>query len=119
MGTGQLVNKVSFSPDRQCVVTAFDDGTARLWKTCPDVAELFTLVVAELSRCLSTTQHEHFGPAVEEHCATAHLTSRFNSLTFMECRSRRGYHVAGYFTRRSHKCMHEKRVPNGACSRFI
>jgi WD40 repeat protein len=60
------VEAAAFSPDGRRVVTASFDGTARVWETYPDIAELSTLVVSRLSRCLSTAQRERFGLAAED-----------------------------------------------------
>ncbi len=64
-GHTDTVWSAAFSPDGRRVVTSSDDKTARVWETYPDVSELSALVVAHLSRCLSTAQREHFGLAVE------------------------------------------------------
>ncbi len=60
------VTAAAFSPDGRRVVTASWDRTARVWEIYPDIAELSALVVAHLSRCLSTAQRERFGLAVED-----------------------------------------------------
>ena len=55
------VNSASFSVDGNYVVTASDDGTARVWPVFPNVNELIDTVRASLSRCLSQAQRDAYG----------------------------------------------------------
>jgi WD40 repeat protein len=55
------VDSASFSADGTHVVTASEDGTARVWRVFTDVNELVGTVRAGLSRCLSQAQRDASG----------------------------------------------------------
>ncbi|MDI4231496.1 hypothetical protein AAFX91_02035 [Bradyrhizobium sp. 31Argb] len=60
-----------FAPDGGRILTSSDDKTARLWEALPEVQTLVDRVKAEVPRCLTPQQRQHFflEPAPTSWCA--------------------------------------------------
>jgi WD40 repeat protein len=54
------VTSAVFAPDGRRILTASFDGTARLWEAFPEPQTLVDRVKAEVPRCLTPTQRQHF-----------------------------------------------------------
>jgi WD40 repeat protein len=71
-GHGSTVWSASFSPDGQRVVTASDDGTARIWRIFPTAQALVEAAKEAVPRCLTPQQREDnfLDPKPPGWCAT-------------------------------------------------
>jgi hypothetical protein len=63
-----------FAPDGGRILTASKDNTARLWDAFPEPQTLVDRVKAEVPRCLTRAQRQHFflAPTPPSWCAAMH-----------------------------------------------
>jgi WD40 repeat protein len=73
-GHTDSVASAVFAPDGGRILTASDDGTARLLEAFPETQTLVDRMKAEVPRCLTQEQRQRFflEPASTRWCATMH-----------------------------------------------
>jgi hypothetical protein len=61
-------------PDGRRILTASDDGSARLWEAFPNPQDLIDLTKAEVPRCLTPEQRQRLflAPEPPHWCGTMH-----------------------------------------------
>jgi WD40 repeat protein len=68
------ITSAVFAPDGGRILTASWDNTARLWEVFPEPQTLVDRVKAEIPRCLTRAQRQHFflAPTQPSCCASMH-----------------------------------------------